>query len=201
MEDTLKSLIIGKIEEEGYEAFSCYDFLDFGVYKTISKCLERMEDNGEIRRVIPGIYDLNHVDKFFGETPSPNIDAVAKALAREYMWDICPTGSMALNMFGISSQVSASFTYLSSGPYRDYQIGNVYLKFKHTSNREISTYSGKTSILIQAIKEIGEDNLTTEILIKIKNHLSKKEKETALLETKNLTTWIRNIIVDICQKG
>ena len=76
-----------------------------------------------------------------------------------------------------------------------------YLKFKHTSNREISTYSGKTSILIQAIKEIGEDNLTSDILIKIQNHLSKKEKETALVETKNVTTWIRNIIVDICQKG
>mgnify|MGYP003336371179 CR=1 FL=1 len=108
---------------------------------------------------------------------------------------------MVLNMFGISSQVPASFTYLSSGPYRSYQIGNVNLKFKHTSNREISTYSGKTSMLIQAIKEIGENNITPETLLKIQNNLSKKEKEIALSETKNLTTWIRNIIVDICQKG
>lgn len=200
MEEALKDLILRKINEENLTAFSCYDFLDFGVYKTISKCLERMEDNGEIRRIIPGIYDLNVIDRFFGEVPSPSIEAVANALAREYMWDICPSGSMALNMFGLSTQVSASYTYLSSGPYREYQIGNIKLKFKHTSNREISTYSLKTSMLIQAIKEIGDLNIIPDIIKKLSRSLTSKEKQNVLLETKNLTTWIRNTIEEVCKE-
>lgn len=35
-------------------------FTDIADYKTISKSLERLEDTGEIRRVLRGIYDCPH---------------------------------------------------------------------------------------------------------------------------------------------
>lgn len=201
MERTLIDNIYKTIKENNYSAFSCYDFSDFGDYKTISKCLERLEDKGEIRRIIPGIYDINVLNKYFGISNVPDINGVANAIARKFLWNICPTGNVALNILGLSTQISSEYVYLSDGPYREYIIGNNKLLFKHISNKEISTYSYKTCLLIQAIKAIGEKNIYDPvILIKLKNKLSKTEKVAALKETKMVTSWIRNIIVIVCEE-
>jgi hypothetical protein len=48
---------------------------------TVDSALHRLEKRGEIRRVIRGIYDYPSFSKFLGQTLSPDIDQVARALA------------------------------------------------------------------------------------------------------------------------
>lgn len=199
MSSEIKKSIIDYIETEGLEAFSCFDFLDIAPYKTISKCLERMEDNQEIRRIIPGIYDLNKIDPYFNKSVPPDINEVAKALAREYMWSICPDGNTALNELGLSTQVPASYVYISSGPYREYKIGSITLRFKHSCNRDIGLYSQKTSLVIQILKHLGEFNISEREIKKISDSLSTEEKIILLKESKNTQMWIRKYIEVICE--
>ena len=47
---------------------------------------------------------------------------MAKAIARNYNWTIAPTGDAALNLLGISTQVPSKWEYVSSGPYKEYNI-------------------------------------------------------------------------------
>ena len=51
MRTLLKGLMMLRMEYDGYKAFSCYDFTDLAPYKTVSKVLERLEDEGIIRKL------------------------------------------------------------------------------------------------------------------------------------------------------
>ena len=200
MKTELKSLILQKIKKENLKVFSCYDFIDIAPYKTINKSLERMEDSGEVKRIIQGVYCLCLFDDFLKLPILPSIDDVANCIARKHKWSICPSGNLALNLMGLSTQVPASYLYLSSGPYKNYVIYNNKVSFKRTMTKEIIDFSYKTLLLIQCIKALGKDNINKEIMNLLKSKLSEKDKEKALNETLTTQIWIRDIIVSICQE-
>ena len=89
MKTELKDLILKRIEEKKLKAFSCYDFTDLASYKTISKCLGRLEDTKEIKRVHQGIYSLNLFDDVLNLPVLPSIDDVVNCLSRKHKWIIC----------------------------------------------------------------------------------------------------------------
>ena len=200
MKTELKSLIIKKIRQDNLKAFSCYDFTVFASYKTISKSLERMENNGEIKRILNGVYCLNRFDEFLNLPILPSINDVVECLARKHKWTICPTGNLALNMMGLSTQVPANYVYLSNGPYKEYLIYDTKVILKRTMNREIVDYSYKTLLLIQCIKTLGEQSIDKQTINLFKEKLSSIDKQKALKETTMTQSWIRNIIVCICKE-
>jgi len=201
MRTELRELVLGRIREEGLESFSCFDFTDFAPYKTISKCLERLEDDREITRIISGVYCLSRYDMSLDVQIYPSIDNVVHTIARKNSWIICPTGNTALNMMGLSEQVEAMYVYLTSGPYREYEIYGNTVRLKRTMSREIAGYSDKTNLLIQCLKEIGKDNVDESLLDLLRRGLTKSEKKVALEETTRIQTWIRNFIVTICEES
>lgn len=200
MKTELKSLILQKIKKTNLKSFSCYDFVDIAPYKTISKSLERMEYAGEIKRIIYGVYCLSLFDEVLKLPILPSIDDVANCIARKHKWSICPSGNLALNIMGLSTQVPATYSYLSSGPYKEYFIYNNKLCFKRTMTKEIIDYSYKTLLLIQCIRTLGKENINDDVIILLKNKLSNEDKEKALKETLTTTIWIRDIIVSICKE-
>lgn len=200
MKAELKNLVLERIKREKLGSFSCFDFTDLANYKTISKCLERLEDEHKVHRIISGIYCLNIFDKTLGIQVFPSIDNIVQAIGRKNNWVICPTGSTALNAFGLSTQVSASYSYLSSGPYRQYEIFGNMIRLKRTMNREITGYSPITNLTIQCIKELSEDQMREAELNFFRKKLTKEEKITIKRETMRIPTWIRNIISLICEE-
>lgn len=200
MKTELKTQILQRIESEKLKAFSCYDFTDLANYKTISKCLERLENSKVITRISYGIYALNLFDDVLSLPMLPSIDDIVNCLARKHRWIICPTGNTALNAMGISTQVPASYSYLTTGPYKSYSIYGIPVSLKRTMTRELVDYSYSTLLLIQCIKSIGKDNMTDRELSILKSKLTAIEKYNALKETSVLQAWIRNIIVLICKE-
>ena len=124
---------------------------------------------------------------------------IAKALARNYGWTIVPCGDTALNMLGLSTQVPAVWLYVSDGTYKEYTYDNTTIKFKRTTNKEISKLSYKTALIVQALKALGKDNIDDTIINKLNNDLTDEEKATALLEAKAATSWVYEYIKQICK--
>lgn len=120
-------------------------------------------------------------------------------MARNFGWTIVPCGDTALNLFGLSTQVPAVWSYVSDGTYKEYKYENVKLSFKKTTNKEISKISCKTALVIQALKAFGKENMNNEIIIKISRQLSAKVKSLMMTEVKYTTTWIYDIIKNICK--
>lgn len=180
-------------------AFIAKDFTDIADYKAISKSLERLEDDGKIRRVTRGVYDCPKYSELLGEFEAPSPHHIAMAIARNNNWTIAPSGNTALNQLGLSSQVSACWLYISDGPYRTYDINNVKIEFKHRNNKEISGMSYKTAMVIQAIKTLKQENVSENIIKTLKKSLTDEEKAKLLDEAKQTTAWVYAIIKKICK--
>ena len=181
------------------EIFIMSDFLDIANEATVRKTLSRLKENGEIHWIMRGIYMKPEFNDFLNEYVKPDPDKIAKAVARNYGWRIVPFADTALNMLGISTQVPAVWVYVSDGTYKEYSYDNIMIKFKHTMNKEISQLSYKTALVIQAVKALGKENVSGVVIRKIASLLTVDEKVVMLSEAKYTTTWIYDVIKEICE--
>ena len=178
--------------------FLTSDFIDLASSDAANKALLRLEEAGLIRRILFGVYEYPEYNEFLNEYVEPSADKVAHALARKFGWTIIPCGDTALNLLGLSTQVPSVWLYVSDGTYKEYTYGNTTIKFKRTTNKEISKLSYKTALVIQAIKALGKENITNEIISKIAQVTTEKEKAQMFAEAKYATSWIYDIIKTIC---
>lgn len=180
--------------------FTGTDFSDIADNNTVRQCLSRLVNEGMILRVLNGVYEKPKYSKLLNEFVAPDPDAVAKALARTFHWTIAPSGNTALNLLGLSTQVSAVWSYISDGPYKKYEWNNTRLEFKHRTNKEISGLSYTTILVVQALKTLGKDNVTDDVIAILKKRLTPKEKKAALKESTESTNWVYQTIRKICEE-
>jgi hypothetical protein len=132
MKQNIENKVLKKIRGKGKGwSFSQHDFAHLGTRSAIDVALHRLREKGVIRRAMRGIYDYPRFSELLNGDLNPDVDQVARALARKFGWRIQPSGPAAQNLLRLSTQVPAHFSYLSDGPHRSYQMGRVLLEFKH----------------------------------------------------------------------
>jgi hypothetical protein len=176
--------------------FILADFYDLTSRANVRRIVTRLERSGFISRIARGIYFKTEYSKFLKEYIKPSPDAVAKAIARNFGWNIIPCGNTALNMLGLSTQVPAVYSYASNGNYKSFSLINSKTKihFKHIPNKEIINLSEKTALLIQAIKAYGKNNINQDFTDRLRIALSQKEIKKIKKETQYTTSWIHEYI-------
>ncbi len=198
--NSMISSITQRIENAPYgSVFVVSDFTDLAEYGTAKKTLSRLEKKGMLRRVVRGVYDRPRFSTLLQEYAAPNPDAIAHAIARNYNWAISATGNTALNQFGLSTQVPANWSYISSGPYKKYEIGNILLEFDHRSDSQMRGMSANTLLLIQALKALGPENVNEETIGLLRKRFSPKERAIILEESRRTINWIYSAIKEICK--
>lgn len=186
------------LSSESGAVFVAPDFADIADTATIRQSLQRLYQAGILRRIIRGVYEKPKYSKLLDEYVAADPDAVAKALARSYHWTIAPCGNTALNLLGLSTQVTAVWSYISDGPYKTYEWNSTKLEFKHRTNKEITGLSYMTSLVIQALKTLGKSNVTPEVIQILSEKLSVDDKKACLKEATESTDWVYDTIRQIC---
>ena len=189
------------IESEKGTVFVASDFADISDNMKVGVCLSRLENEKLLRHIMRGVYDKPEYNSFLQEYLEPAPDKVANAIARNYGWTIVPCGDTALNLLGLSTQVPAIWLYVSDGPYKEYSFNNTTIKFKHTANKGISKLSYKTSLVIQALKALGKENIDNNVIVKLTKALTDDEKKNMLNEAKSTTSWIYEYIKSIARSS
>lgn len=183
--------------EEG-SVFSTSDFANIADTNTVRSALYRLIQDGILRRILNGVYEKPKYSKLLDEYVAADPEAVANALARSYHWTIAPCGNTALNLLGLSTQVTAVWSYISDGPYKTYEWNSTKLEFKHRTNKEITGLSYMTSLVIQALKTLGRSNITPEVIQMLSEKLTDKDKQACLKEATESTDWVYDTIRQIC---
>ena len=178
--------------------FVASDFADIADANTIRQSMYRLVNDRTLKRILQGVYEKPKYSKLLDEYVAADPDAVAKALARSYHWTIAPCGNTALNLLGLSTQVTAVWSYISDGPYKTYEWNSTKLEFKHRTNKEITGLSYMTSLVIQALKTLGRTNVTPEIIQTLSEKLSEDEKQACLKEATESTDWVYDTIRKMC---
>ncbi|WP_340202588.1 DUF6088 family protein [Ascidiimonas sp. W6] len=169
------------------------NFDDIGNVEVVKKSLLRLENKKFLVRLAHGIYLYPKQDKLLGVL-YPTIEEIAAAIAKRDKARIIPTGTTALNKLGLSKQVPMNIIFLTDGAPRSIVVGKRTIKFKRTSPKNLALKGEITSLIIQALKEIGKDNVTVEQLEKIKTHLEKVKQEIIEHDAKLAPVWISKIM-------
>ncbi len=194
MIESIDDKIIKKIKKaKGGTVFSIDDFLKFGSAKAVGKALERLVDTGEISRVSRGVYARLKKHPLFGEL-QPSAEEIAKAIAKKDKARIVPTGVLALNALGLSTQVPLNLVYLTDGSARTIKIRTQTVKFRKASPRNLSAIGPVSGLVIQALKEIGKDQVTEKELRIILQHLKLEDPNRLRHDIKLAPEWIRVIM-------
>lgn len=175
------------------------DFLDIAGNETVRRTLNQLVSENKITRVINGFYYNPRYSELIGEYEAVSIHELALAIARKYNWNIAPYNSTALNLLGLSTQVPTHYKYISSGRYKEYKIGDTILEFKKVNPGEIANMSLKTATVIQAIKSLGKEDITREVIQKIRENLTEKERIDLMNESKSVPAWVYEVIREICE--
>lgn len=169
------------------------DFYLLGSSEAVRLALHRLEKEKEITRVAQGIYVRPKISEYIGEV-MPSAEEIATAIAKRDKIRTVPTGAYALNALGLSAQMPMKIVLLTDGSPREIKVGKRTIKFKKTTPKSLLAKGEISRLVIQALKEIGNNNQTAAEEAKIMELLKKENPQHLLHDIKLAPVWIQKIM-------
>ena len=134
------------------------DYRGSGTEDAIRKALSRLTHTGQVKRLAHGIYYKPKIDPVLGEL-RPGADEVVKMIAQKEKIKVRPAGAYAVHRLGLTTQVPTKLVYITNGHSKQFKLGKLQITFKATSPKKLETIGEISSLLIQALEEIGTENI------------------------------------------
>ncbi len=176
------------------------DFLGYGSSEAIRKALDRLENKKTIIRVAQGIYVMPKESKYIGQV-LPTAEEIAEAIAKRDRIRTIASGVYALNALGLSTQVPMKIVFLTDGSPREIKVGNRTIKFKKTTPKNLLAKGKVSRLVIQALKEIGNGNLSPEEEARILSLLRDEDPKDLKHDIALAPVWIQKIMKKAFQDG
>ncbi len=189
---TVTNSIIRKIyrNKRGW-VFSPKDFVSFGSRAAVDQALSRLVKRGMIRRLSRGLYDYPKQSEALG-TLSPTRDAIARALADDKL--AFPSGAVAANMLGLSTQVPAKPVYLTNASSRTTTLKNLIVYVKHARIPIMRNLSYDGNLVLQALFYLRKPNITQSILDACARILSDADIRSLQKAMHTMPSWLADTI-------
>jgi Family of unknown function (DUF6088) len=175
------------------------DFLDIGSRQAVDLVLHRLARKGTIRRLARGVYDFPQVHAVLGLL-APSVDTVARALAGRDRTRLQPAGAYAANALGLSEQVPAKAVFLTDGPSRTVKIGSTTIQLRRTTPRNMAAAGRLSGLLIQALRELGEDHITPARRQHLKRTLPAQERRELVKDLRLAPAWMHPIFRELAAR-
>lgn len=160
----------------------------------VGHILSGMVSDGTLRRLCRGVY-LKTVETRFGVV-YPSLDKMAEAIAERDNAQVLPTGATAMNLLGLSTQMPMNPTFLTSGSARVIKLGGRTITFKRAVPKNFAVKGKKRRLIVQAMKAIGDGNMTESDRQVILNVIEKNpEEDTLRHDISVMPTWIRRFYI------
>src|SRR5580692_11058406 len=190
MTQSTDSKMLATIRSHGRgSVFVPADFLALGSREAVDIALHRLTRKGTIRRLARGVYDYPKVHAALGPL-SPSAEAVAKALAGRDQTRLQPAGAYAANALGLSEQVPAKAVFLTDGPTRTVKIGSTTIQLRRTTARNMAAAGRLSGLVIQALRELGKEQVTPERRQHLKRTLPADKRQELLKDLKLAPAWM-----------
>ena len=191
MSQIISKEIRNRIIENGEgKLYMVSDFADLNNDALVTRVLSRLAEEQLLMRISQGIYLYPSKNRYGVHKPS--IDTIAKAIAEKDKARIIPSGLTALNILGLSTQVPMNAVYLTNATPRTITVGNRKIVFKKSVPRNFAYQSDLFSLVVSAMREIGEDNMDDETVAKIKDILAKEPSQDVIRKDYLIAPqWVR----------
>lgn len=174
------------------EVFFVSSFPEYDV-EYVTKLLSILEKEGTITRISKGVYVKARKTRF--GTLYPSASELVREIAKRDKAAVIATGDTAANQLGLSTQVPMNSTFLTTGSSRKLTLGKRTVTLKHGAPKNFAFKGKLIQNIVQALRSIGEQNLTPENEKQIAKLLAESpEKETIEHDLRLAPVWMRNII-------
>jgi hypothetical protein len=147
------------------------DFLNLGSRDAVDQALSRLVNKEMLIRVDRGIYAYPEISEIVGPVV-PSSEKIARAMARRGAQRLLPAGALAANLLGLSEQVPAQVEYLTDGSACERKTGNLTIRLKPTTPKNMATADRVTGPVIQALRYLGKNHVDAGVMQKLRNRLS-----------------------------
>ncbi|WP_417624188.1 DUF6088 family protein [Paremcibacter congregatus] len=179
--------------------FTPKDLLDFDNRSNIDTILQKVMDDGLIQRLDRGIYYYPKAHPKLGVL-SPDPLQIAQAIARQKGDVAFPDGAKALNMLGLSTQVPAKNIYYTNFTKRDVTVGAQKISLLPSQIKTRRLTPGLDYLILQALRYLGEGNITEDIVQACARMVSDKDKKRLQKQIPTLKgTWLVDAVRRITQ--
>ena len=176
------------------------DFLDLGSRQAVDVVLHRLARAGTIRRLARGLYDFPKEHPVLGPL-SPSAEAVAQALAGRDRTRLQPAGAYAANSLGLSDQVPARAVFLTDGPSRKVTVGPMTVQLRRTTPRNMAAAGRLSGLLIQALRELGEEHVTEDRVEHLRRTLPAEERRGLMKDIALAPAWMHPVFRDLAAEA
>src|SRR5215472_15155836 len=176
------------------------EFLEIGSRDAVDLALHRLVRKGTIRRLARGVYDFPKEHPVLGLLV-PSANAVAHALAGRDRTRLQPAGAYAANILGLSEQVPAKTVFLTDGPSRTVKIGPTTIQLRRTTPRNMEAAGRLSGLLMQAFRELGEENITPARREHLKRTLPADKRRELLKDLRLAPAWMHSIFRELAEEN
>jgi len=193
MADKIMNRIRGK--GRGW-VFTPKDFIDFGTRGAVDMALSRLTQTGAIRRIGRGLYDYPKLHAKLGAL-SPDTDSLAQAVSTQSGDRVFPSGAVAANNLGLSTQVPARATYATTGPSRVKTVAGRTLSFKHARAPLIGNASHRANAVLQAVAHLGRRNIDADAIRRFADRLDDRDVKALTASRPQMPGWMGDVVLKI----
>ena len=154
-------------------------FYTLGTTTSVQKAMSRLAKEGVIVRVAKGIYSR---PKPLPSFPSIKITAkaeeIAKTWARAHQYKLVPQGLEAAYRLGMQTQAPIKSVYWTTGPSREFKIGNEVVQVKHTTATKLRWENKPEGTLLRGLLSLSPEHTPISTLKIALKRLNLHEKES-----------------------
>jgi predicted transcriptional regulator of viral defense system len=160
---------------------------------SVRTALSRLVQKQSIRRLAHGLYDLPIVHPSLGAI-MPAMENVIEAIKKSDAIEVQVTGAYAANLLGLSTQIPMRIELYTSGPKRKIHFGKQEILLKPTTPRNMIGAGTKAGLIFHALRQIGKDNITIEMIEQIKSQIEEKDIKHIKKQIHFAPVWIAKIM-------
>ena len=189
--------ILQRLRARAGEAVPTGDFLDLAARTAVDQALSRLVKRGAIRRVRRGLYELPRMGKLLNEPLLQSPEELIRTWARKNGLRVVPSGAQAVNLLRLSTQVPAKIVYYTNGRTQNLMFGRYSIKLLNRGPKTMDLSGRVASLVIQALRHLGKNGVTPEVISRLRSTLSKKDKAELKSNLRYTAAWMKSVIEQI----
>lgn len=175
------------------EPFATARLLVLGPRAAVDQSLARLAREKVITRVRRGVYVRPRVSRLVGEVP-PEPAAVVEAITEATGETVAPHGAEAARLLGLSTQVPLTVVYSTNGKTREFRVGEVVVKLRHASNRQLALAGTPAGTALAALRYLGKQAVSERTIEQVRARIGDEQFEAMRQETGAIPSWLSDVI-------
>lgn len=199
---SIANRIIARIRARNGGVVSIEDLLDAGSRTAIDQALSRLVRQEVIQRVRRGLYTWPRTNALLGRQQVPPPDELVRAWAKKNGLRVMPSGALAANLLGLSTQVPAKIVYYTNGRTKTLKLGPYKIRLLNRGPKTMDVRGTLSPLVFQALRYLGKKAATSQVIKKLAGKLKPKDRKELLRNIPRAAAWMRPIIEEIAgRKG